>query len=270
MCPHMIDVTAFYHFSALPDFIQRKDALLALCEERGVKGTILLADEGVNGTIAGRRADIDAALAHIRSWPDFAAIEAKYSHANTMPFARMKIRLKKEIVAMGIVGVDAAHNSGTYVTPKNWDELIAQDDVILIDTRNGFEVELGSFPGALDPETNSFRDFPAWFRAQAQDWKAQGRHADGTQPRIAMFCTGGIRCEKATAFVKDEGFEEVYHLKGGILKYLEDIPAKDSSWQGECFVFDERISLGQGLEVTGEDKDIAEVRDNFHAKRARD
>ncbi len=254
-----IAVAAFYHFAPLPDFENRKQALLDLCFHHSLKGTILLADEGVNGTIAGGRKGIDAALVHIRQWPGFGKTDAKFSSANAMPFARMKVRLKKEIVAMGVPGVDAAANPGTYVDPHDWDALISQPDTIVIDTRNDFEVAMGSFPGAIDPETPSFRDFPGWFRKQADIWKR-----DGKQPKIAMFCTGGIRCEKATAFVRQEGFEDVYHLKGGILKYLEEVPAGQSSWQGDCFVFDERISLGQGLEITGEDKDIAVVRDSFH------
>ncbi|MEE9434682.1 MAG: rhodanese-related sulfurtransferase [Sphingorhabdus sp.] len=257
-----ISVAAFYHFAPLLDYEARKDDLLALCVAKGLKGTILLAGEGINGTIAGGREDLDAALAHIRNWAGFAGAEAKFSAANIMPFSRMKVRLKKEIVAMGVPGVDAANNPGSYVDPHDWNSLIADPDVVIIDTRNDFEVALGSFPRAMNPETPSFRDFPGWFRAQAEGWKKDGR-----KPVIAMFCTGGIRCEKATAFVKDEGFEEVHHLKGGILKYLEEIPVADSKWQGDCFVFDERISLGQGLEITGEDKDIAVVRDSFHAKR---
>lgn len=261
----MISVAAFYHFAALPDFAVRKKELDSLCEAEGLKGTILLADEGVNGTMAGSRGGLDKLLAHIRSWPGFAETEAKFSAANAMPFARMKVRLKKEIVALGVPGTDAANNPGEYVDPQDWNALISDPDVVVIDTRNDFEVALGSFPGAQDPKTPSFREFPAWFREQAEAWKAAGK-----QPKIAMFCTGGIRCEKATAFVKDEGFEEVYHLKGGILKYLEEVPESESKWQGECFVFDDRISLGQGLKITGEDKDIAVVRDSFHAKRPDD
>ncbi len=255
----MIDVAAFYHFAALPDYMERKDALLALCEREELKGTILLADEGVNGTVAGSRAALDRMLGFIRGWNGFAGMEAKFSNANVMPFKRMKVRLKKEIVAMGIEGIDA-REPGEHVAPDDWNDLIAQDDVIVIDTRNDFEVALGSFDGALDPQTPSFRDFPGWFRRQKQQWEDKGE-----KPRIAMFCTGGIRCEKATAFVKQEGFDEVYHLKGGILKYLENMLETQSRWNGECFVFDERISLGHGLEITGEDKDIAVVRDSFHS-----
>ena len=223
----MISVAAFYHFAALPDFAVRKKELDSLCEAEGLKGTILLADEGVNGTTAGSRGGLDKLLAHIRSWPGFAETEAKFSTANAMPFARMKVRLKKEIVALGVPGTDAANNPGEYVDPHDWNDLISDPDVVVIDTRNDFEVALGSFPGAQDPKTPSFREFPAWFREQAEAWKAAGK-----QPKIAMFCTGGIRCEKATAFVKDEGFEEVYHLKGGILKYLEEVPESESKWQG--------------------------------------
>ena len=261
----MISVAAFYHFAPLPDFESRKLELDALCEAEALKGTILLADEGVNGTMAGSHEGLDKMLAHIRSWPGFAETGAKFSTANSMPFARMKVRLKKEIVAMGVPGTDAANNPGEYVDPHDWNALIAEPDVVVIDTRNDFEVALGSFPGAEDPKTPSFRDFPKWFREQSEGWKR-----DGKEPRIAMFCTGGIRFEKATAFVKDEGFEDVFHLKGGILKYLEEVPASDSKWEGECFVFDERISLGQGLKITGEGKDIAVVRDSFHAKRPGD
>ena len=257
----MIDVAAFYHFAPLPDYVERKEALLAHCADAGLRGTVLLADEGINGTVAGERSALEHMLAFIRGWSGFADTEAKFSAANSMPFKRMKVRLKKEIVALGVPETDAAHGKGEYVSPLDWNDLIAQDDVVVIDTRNDFEVALGSFEGALDPQTPSFRDFPKWFGQQKDKWQAAGK-----TPRIAMFCTGGIRCEKATAFVKDQGFDDVYHLKGGILKYLENVPETQSKWSGDCFVFDDRISLGHGLEVTGEEKDIAEVRDAFHGK----
>jgi UPF0176 protein len=236
----MISVAALYHFAPIDDPATMRVPLRELCEEHGLKGTTLLAKEGVNGTIAGSREGLDAVIAHIRGWPGFAGTEVKYSTATTMPFGRMKVRLKREIVTMGVEGIDPRSDVGAYVEPADWNALIFDPDTIVIDTRNDFEVQHGSFPGALNPETASFGQFPDWFDAQAEAF--QGR-------KIAMFCTGGIRCEKATAFAKARGFEEVYHLKGGILKYLETVPATDSIWQGDCFVFDEREALGLGLEI---------------------
>jgi UPF0176 protein len=240
----MIAVAALYHFAPLAEPAASRDALLSLCEEAGLKGTLLLAREGINGTIAGTRDALDRVIDHIRTWPGFAAMEIKYSSAETMPFGRMKVRVKREIVTMGVNDIDPLTDVGTYVAPVDWNALIADPDTIVIDTRNDFEVQRGSFPGAINPETVSFRQFPSWFDAHAPEWQAEGK-------TIAMFCTGGIRCEKATAYAKKQGFAEVYHLKGGILKYLEEMPAADSLWQGDCFVFDEREALGMGLSIKG-------------------
>jgi UPF0176 protein len=214
--------------------------LLAVCEAGGVMGTLLLAGEGINGTIAGPRAGIEAVLAHIRTLPGCADLDWKESPADTMPFGRMKVRLKREIVTMGVPGTDPRHIVGSYVAPADWNALISAPDVAVIDTRNDYEVAIGSFRGAVDPGTESFRDFPAWW---------EENRARFHNKRIAMFCTGGIRCEKSTAFLKAQGVEEVYHLKGGILKYLEEVPEQDSLWDGGCFVFDARVAVGHGLET---------------------
>lgn len=236
----MLCVAALYHFAPLADPATERGVLLSLCSENAIKGTLLLASEGVNGTIAGERDAIDQVIGHIRRWPGFAALEVKYSTAETMPFKRMKVKVKREIVTMGVEGIDPRSIVGTYVEAADWNALIADPDTVVIDTRNDFEVKAGSFPGAINPETASFRQFPSWFEAQAEQWQSK---------KIAMFCTGGIRCEKATAYAKARGVNEVYHLKGGILKYLEDVPPADSVWQGDCFVFDEREALGLGLEI---------------------
>ncbi|TIX50594.1 rhodanese-related sulfurtransferase [Alteraurantiacibacter aquimixticola] len=237
-----IRVAALYKFTRFDDPAAIRGPLLALCEAQGIAGTLLLAEEGINGTIAGTPEAIDAVLAHIRALPGCADIEVKFSGAAEMPFYRLKVRLKKEIVTLGEPGVDPTQDVGTYVDPAEWNALIADPDTIVIDTRNDYEVAIGQFEGAIDPETPSFRDFPAWFRGQRA--KLLGRT---NKPKVAMYCTGGIRCEKSTAFLKAEGIEDVYHLKGGILKYLEDIPEEESLWRGECFVFDERVSVGHGL-----------------------
>jgi UPF0176 protein len=208
-----------------------------------VLGAWLLAREGINGTIAGSDQAIAAVLAHVRGWPGFAGLEAKFSRALELPFHRMKVRLKREIVTMGQPDIDPLQGVGHYVAPQDWNALISDPGTILIDTRNDYEVEIGTFRGAIDPQTKTFRDFPDWFRAERERLLGQGE----TPPKVAMFCTGGIRCEKSTAFLKAEGIDEVYHLKGGILKYLEEVPAEQSLWQGECFVFDERVSVGHGL-----------------------
>ncbi|HVJ00802.1 MAG TPA: rhodanese-related sulfurtransferase [Sphingomonas sp.] len=236
-----IHVAALYQFTRFDDCPAIQPALAALCDAKGVKGTLLLAPEGINGTIAGSDAGIAAVLAHIRALPGCAGLDVKHSRAATMPFHRMKVRLKREIVTMGAPDLDPAA-VGDYVAPQDWNALIDRPDTIVIDTRNDYEVAVGSFDGAIDPGTKSFREFPDWVRAHRDEW-AQG----GSMPKIAMFCTGGIRCEKATAFLKAEGLDEVYHLKGGILAYLEQVPPEDSRWQGECFVFDERVAVGHGL-----------------------
>ena len=234
----MITVAALYRFTRFDDTAALKGPLAKVCCSNGVKGTLLLAPEGINGTIAGNRAGLDAVLAHIRGLPGCADLDWKESHAEAMPFGRMKVRLKREIVTMGRAGLDPATQAGTRVAPGDWNALITAPDVAVIDTRNDYEVAIGSFAGAEDPGTPSFRDFPAW-------WEAN-RHRFANK-RIAMFCTGGIRCEKATALVRDGGHREVFHLAGGILKYLEEVPAADSLWQGECFVFDRRVAVGHGL-----------------------
>lgn len=235
-------VAALYRFARLDTFEVLRAPLAAFCCARGIKGTLLLAREGINGTVAGSETAIAALIDHLESIDGLAGLEIKYSSAATMPFHRMKVRLKREIVTMGVDNIDPAAGAGTYVAPADWNALISDTDTIVIDTRNAYEVSLGTFKGAVDPATTSFREFPTWVE--------QHRHElDGR--KVAMFCTGGIRCEKATAYVKSLGLEHVFHLKGGILKYLEDVPAEQSLWQGECFVFDERVSVSHGL-VEGE------------------
>ncbi len=237
--PHaMLIVAALYKFTRFDDPEALIEPLRDLCEMQGVKGSLLVASEGINGTIAGTRDGIDAVLAHIVTLPGCADLEWKESPATDMPFGRMKVRLKKEIVTMGVPGTDPNAIVGTYVAPEDWNALIAAPDVALIDTRNDYETAIGTFEGAVDPGTDSFRDFPAW-------WEKNQSRFEGK--RIAMFCTGGIRCEKSTAYLKSQGVEDVYHLKGGILKYLEDVPPGESLWQGGCFVFDERVAVGHGL-----------------------
>lgn len=237
-----ITVAALYRFAQFdrPDVL--REPLKALCKSVGIKGTLLLAREGINGTIAGTADAVGQVIAHIRGLPGCTDLDVKYSSAREMPFYRMKVRLKKEIVTMGVGDLDPAANAGIYVEPQDWNALISDPDTILIDTRNAYEVAIGTFDGAINPDTGSFNEFPKWFDTNAKRL-TQGK------PRIAMFCTGGIRCEKSTAFVKSRGFEEVYHLKGGILKYLETIPAEESKWRGECFVFDQRVAVGQDLKL---------------------
>lgn len=234
----MLTVAALYKFTRFRDPDALRAPLRAVCEAVGVKGSLLIAPEGINGTIAGPRDGIDAALAHIRGLPGCADLEWKESTAAEMPFGRMKVRLKREIVTMGVPGTDPNALVGTYVDPSEWNELIASPDVAVIDTRNAYETAIGTFEGAVDPATESFRDFPAWWEANRDRFHNK---------RIAMFCTGGIRCEKSTAFLKAQGVQEVYHLHGGILKYLEEVPEEESLWRGGCFVFDERVAVGHGL-----------------------
>ena len=216
--------------------------LESLCREQGVRGTILLAPEGINGTIAGSREGIARVLAYIRRLPDCTDLDVKLSSASNMPFHRMKVRIKREIVTMGEDGIDPRASAGTYVEAQDWNALIRDPDTIVIDTRNEYEVAVGTFDSAIDPKITSFRDFPEWFRSVREELLGANR-----QPKVAMFCTGGIRCEKSTAFLKQEGVEEVYHLKGGILNYLETVPEQASLWRGECFVFDQRVTIGHGL-----------------------
>jgi UPF0176 protein len=237
-----ITVAALYRFARFDDPAAPKGPLLALCTAEEVKGTLLLAREGINGTIAGSAEGIASVLDYICTLPGCADLDVKFSTALAMPFGRMKVRIKREIVTMGEPGIDPAASAGTYVTPQDWNALIADPDTIVIDTRNTYEVAIGTFPGAINPETCSFREFPGWFRRERERLLGTGR-----APKVAMFCTGGIRCEKSTAFLKAEGVEEVYHLQGGILRYLEQVPPAQSLWQGECFVFDERVALGPEL-----------------------
>ena len=240
--PPAITVAALYCFARFADCSAIRAPLENICRKQGIRGTLLLASEGINGTIAGYVDQVGAVLEHIRGLPDCSDLEVKLSTAAAMPFYRMKIRIKREIVTMGEPDVDPAANAGTYVEPEAWNALISDEDTIVIDTRNEYEVAIGTFAGAINPQTSSFRDFPAWFRSAREQLFANGK-----QPRVAMFCTGGIRCEKSTAFLKLEGVEEVYHLKGGILKYLDKIAEEASLWRGECFVFDERVSVAHGL-----------------------
>ncbi|TIP13019.1 rhodanese-related sulfurtransferase [Mesorhizobium sp.] len=235
-------VAALYRFARLDDFEALRAPLAAFCCGRGIKGTLLLAHEGINGTVAGSDAAVAALINHLECIEGLAGLEVKYSSAAQMPFHRMKVRLKREIVTMGVEDLDPAANAGTYVAPADWNALISDADTIVVDTRNAYEVSIGTFKGAVDPATTSFREFPAW---------VEQHRADLVGRKVAMFCTGGIRCEKATAYVKSLGFEDVFHLRGGILKYLEEVPAEQSLWQGECFVFDERVSVSHGL-VEGE------------------
>ena len=237
-----IKVAALYRFASFtqPELLQLQ--ILSWCTDNNLKGTILVASEGVNGTVAGPAAGIDAVVAHLRTLPDCDELDVKYSHAVEMPFYRMKVRMKKEIVTLGVDGIDPKREVGTYVAAEDWNALISDPSTILIDTRNDYEVAIGTFEGAIDPKTKAFRDFPEWFCENRSKLAANGT-------KFAMFCTGGIRCEKSTAFLKAEGVEDVYHLDGGILRYLENVPEAESKWQGECFVFDERVSVKHGLEL---------------------
>jgi UPF0176 protein len=236
--PEDVKVAALYRFRrvAAPDRLRA--SLFDFCAARGICGTLLLAGEGINGTVAGMDAAIDDLVAHLAGPLGFDGMEVKFSRAAAMPFHRLKVRLKREIVTMGVADVDPLAGVGAYVDPIDWNRLIEDPDTVLVDTRNGYETALGSFVGAIDPQTESFRDFPAWAERNAA--LLAGR-------KVAMFCTGGIRCEKATAYLKARGYDEVYHLKGGILRYLEEVPADESRWRGECFVFDERVSVVHGL-----------------------
>ena len=243
-----IVVAALYKFVSLPDFAEKKDPLLAYCLAQNIKGTLLLAQEGINGTIAGSRAAVDAVLSFLRTDPRLADLEHKESYTDIPPFDRMKVRLKKEIVPLGVPEVDPNQKVGTYVTPEEWNQLISDPEVVLIDTRNDYEVQIGTFQGACNPQTASFREFPDYVRQNLDPQKHK---------KVAMFCTGGIRCEKASSYMLEQGFEEVYHLKGGILKYLEAVPAEESLWSGECFVFDQRVAVRHGLELGSYDACVA-------------
>lgn len=234
-----IVVAAMYRFVSLPDFEEIQPPLLRFCKQQNIKGTLLLAKEGINGTVSGSRQAIDALLTYLRRDPRLAAIEHKESFYQQQPFYRMKVKLKKEIVTMGVEGIDPNHVVGTYVEAKDWNDLISDPDVVVVDTRNDYEYAIGTFTNAVNPKTTTFREFPEYVK-QNLDPKQH--------KKVAMFCTGGIRCEKSTAYMKEQGFDEVYHLKGGILKYFEEVPAEDSLWQGECFVFDNRVAVNHKLE----------------------
>ena len=234
---------AFYKFVNLPDAEQLKPQLLACCEQHAVKGLILLATEGINSTIAGPAEGVRAVLAYLRQDSRLADLRHKEAWSHRAPFYRMKVRIKKEIVTLGVPGVSPTHMAGTYVKPQDWNALISDPKVVLVDTRNDYEVGLGTFVGALDPHITRFADLPQWVAESA------ALNPAGKKPKVAMFCTGGIRCEKSTALLRAQGYEEVYHLEGGILKYLETMPPADSLWQGECIVFDERVSVGHGLQT---------------------
>jgi len=239
MTNSQIVVCALYHFVRLDDYQSLQQPLLDVMLENRVKGTLLLANEGINGTIAGERAGIDAVLKWLKSDPRLKDLNHKESYDDTYPFYRSKVKLKKEIVTMGVEGIDPNRKVGTHVPASEWNALIADPEVLLIDTRNDYEVEIGSFQNAVNPNTNSFREFPEYVE----------KHLDPERhKKIAMYCTGGIRCEKSTAYLKEKGFDEVYHLQGGILKYLEEVPQKESLWQGECFVFDNRVAVNHALE----------------------
>ncbi|MGA7932922.1 MAG: rhodanese-related sulfurtransferase [Kovacikia sp.] len=237
-------VATFYQFVRLPDFSEKQLPLLACCNDLQIKGTVLLAAEGINGTIAGSREAIDTVLSFLRSDPRLADLEHKESYAEVPPFDRMKVRLKREIVTLGMPEVNPNDQVGIYVEPQNWNALISDPEVTVIDTRNDYEVGIGTFKGAKNPGTDSFRQFPEYVQ----------NHLNPNQhQKVALFCTGGIRCEKASSLLKAQGFQEVYQLKGGVLKYLEQVPLGESLWQGECFVFDQRVAVRHGLEPGSHD-----------------
>jgi len=241
-------VATFYKFVSLPDCAELQPQILAWCTQRAIRGTILLAAEGINGTIAGTRSGIDTVLGQLRSDPRLADLEHRESISETIPFDRMKVRLKTEIVTLGMPEVNPAEQVGAYVDPQDWNALMADPEVLVLDTRNDYEVKIGSFAGAINPKTQSFREFPAY----VQQHLDPARHH-----KIAMFCTGGIRCEKASAYLLQQGFAEVYHLKGGILSYLDTVPTEESAWEGECFLFDQRVAVQHGLESGSYDTCLA-------------
>ena len=232
-------VCALYKFVTLEDYQEIKTPLLNFMLAHDLRGTLLLAQEGINGTVAGSRDAIDALLAFLKNDPRLAGVSYKESFVDETPFLRTRVKLKKEIVTMGVEGIDPKRVVGTYVQPKDWNALISDPDVLLVDTRNDYEVQVGTFKHALNPNTESFREFPQYVKDNLDPTKNK---------KVAMFCTGGIRCEKSTAYLKEQGFDEVYHLEGGILKYLEDVPEQESLWEGECFVFDERVTVNHSLE----------------------
>ena len=269
----MYIVAALYRFVPLHDFVDLRLPLQDALNQHDVRGTLLLAPEGINGTVAGTREGIDGLLDYLRSDSRFSATDVKESTAKEMPFRRARVRLKREIVTMGVDGIDPLDVVGTYVDPKDWNDLIQDPDVTLVDTRNDYEVAIGTFKGATNPKTDSFREFPDFVDQNLDPEK---------NTKVAMFCTGGIRCEKSTALLKQRGFKEVYHLRGGILKYLEQIPAQQSQWEGDCFVFDERVAVGHGLKesnhvmcfgcgwpVSLEDQTHADYRAGVHCRHCK-
>ena len=229
---------ALYKFVTLPDFAELQEPLQTVMSDNNVFGTLLLATEGINGTIAGLPSDVQAVLRWLEQQPLLSGIDQKNSYHSDIPFYRTKVKLKKEIVTMGVEGIDPKQVVGTYVKPSDWNALISDPEVVVVDTRNDYEVEIGTFKNAIDPQTKTFRDFPAWAEKNLNKEKHK---------KVAMFCTGGIRCEKSTAYLKEQGFDEVYHLEGGILKYLEEVPQDQTLWEGECFVFDNRVAVGHDL-----------------------
>ncbi|KAM3090996.1 rhodanese-related sulfurtransferase [Phormidesmis sp. 146-12] len=237
ICEKEQTVAAFYQFVRLPDFAEKRAPLLSYCLAQELKGTILLAQEGINGTIAGSQAAIAAVLQFLKADPRLADLEVKQSVTTSQPFDRMKVKLKKEIVTLGMPQIDPTEQTGTYVKPQDWNDLISDPEVTVIDVRNQFEIKIGSFEGAIDPKTASFREFPEYVKQLDPD----------QHKKVALFCTGGIRCEKASALMLAQGFEEVYHLQGGILNYLEAVPPEKSLWHGECFVFDQRVAVAEGV-----------------------
>lgn len=232
-------VCALYKFVSLPNFESIQKPLLAHMESAGIKGTLLLASEGINGTVAGSQLAIDNLLQWLAQQDGLDSIVHKLSFDEAMPFYRTKVKLKKEIVTMGVEGIDPLKVVGTYVKPKDWNQLISDPEVLLVDTRNEYEVQIGTFKNAVDPKTDTFREFPAYVKEHLDPAKHK---------KVAMFCTGGIRCEKSTAYLKEQGFDEVYHLEGGVLKYLEEVKQEESLWEGECFVFDNRVAVNHALE----------------------
>ena len=232
-------ICALYKFTRLDDFEEIQIPLRSFLDSLSVKGTLLLAREGINGTISGTKVSLEKVLDYLQSDPRFLDLEFKFSYSKKIPFKRLKVKLKKEIVTMGLTEIDPTHSAGTYVKPKDWNELINDPDVVLIDTRNNYEYEIGSFKGAINPNTETFREFPSFTKNTLEQYRDK---------KIAMFCTGGIRCEKSTAYLKSEGFKNVFHLQGGILKYLEEVNEDESLWEGECFVFDDRVAVKHNLE----------------------
>ncbi|MGR0279625.1 oxygen-dependent tRNA uridine(34) hydroxylase TrhO [Marinomonas dokdonensis] len=232
-------VCALYKFVELNNYVELREPLQAVLEENAIRGTLLLASEGINGTVAGSREGIDAMLAWLDAQPGLDNIVYKESFDENMPFYRTKVKLKKEIVTMGVEGIDPKRVVGTYVKPQDWNDLISDPDVVLVDTRNDYEVQIGTFKNAVNPKTDTFREFPSYVKENMDPAKHK---------KVAMFCTGGIRCEKSTAYMLEQGFEEVYHLEGGILKYLEEVPKEETLWEGDCFVFDNRVSVNHDLE----------------------